>query len=62
MYAFPLGLQTKHGDGNLENGAGTCFTERVSKLRYHFCRKRERVTSLDDAQARAELIPSPDKY
>jgi hypothetical protein len=28
----------------------------------NFIRKRERVTSLDDAQARAELIPSPDKY
>lgn len=54
MYAFTFGLQTKHGAGNLENGAGTCFTERVSKLRSYFCRKRERVTSLDDAQARAE--------
>ena len=54
MYAFTFGLQTKHGADNLENGAGTCFTERVSKLKSHFCRKRERVTSLDDAQARAE--------
>ena len=50
MHTLSSSLQAKHGFSSVENGTRSCVSQRVSTVcNLTICRKRERVTALDDA-------------